>query len=112
VAGQNFVGLYDSSGNRLVSVGVDARVASTGLFTETASQALTPGYYWFGMLFNATTAPSVYRSQSLNGTLVNTNLAVSQARWVTNGTGLTALPASITPASNSISQATLYAAIG
>jgi len=111
-AGQNFVGLYDSTGTRLVSVGVDARVTSTGLFTENVSQAVTPGYYWFGMLFNAGTAPQVYRSQSLNATLANTNLSASQARWATNGTGLTALPASITPASNTVSQNALYAAIG
>lgn len=110
-AGQNFVGLYDSSGNRLASVGVDARITTTGLFTETISQPVAPGFYWVGILVNAGTAPQVYRSQSLNATLVNANLSAPTLRWATNGTGLTSLPATVTPASNSFSQPTLFAAI-
>lgn len=111
-AGQNFISLWDSTGARLANVGVDARVTTTGLFTETISASLTPGFYWVGFLFNAATAPSVYRSQSLNATLMNTGLSASQARFCTNGTGLTVSPASITPGSNSVSALTFYAALG
>jgi hypothetical protein len=110
-AGQNFVSLFDSSGARLANIGVDARVTTTGLFTETINVGLSPGFYWVGFLFNAATAPAVYRGASLNATLANTNLAVSQLRFATNGTSLTATPASITPGSNAFSQQTLFAAL-
>ena len=110
-AGQNFVSLWDSTGARLANVNVDARVTGTGLFQESISVALTPGFYWVGFLFNAGTAPSVYRANSLNGTLTNTGLATNALRYATNGTGLTASPASIAPASNSVSMFSLFATL-
>lgn len=112
-SGQNFVGLYSAAGSRLASVGVDARVTSTGLFTETISVSVTPGLYWVGFMFNAGTMPQVYRGQDLNATLMNSGAATSTLRFCTNGTGLTtALPSSITPSSNSAAQFSYWAAIG
>jgi hypothetical protein len=110
-AGQNFVGLYSSAGTRLASVGVDARITTQGLFTETISAALTPGQYWVAVLVNAATAPKLYCGSDLNGTLLNFNTAGATLRFATNGTGLTALPASITPSSNTAVQACLWAAL-
>ncbi|MGW2371651.1 glycosyl hydrolase family 28-related protein [Kitasatospora sp. NPDC001683] len=112
-SGQNFVGLYSSAGSLLASVGVDARVTSTGMFTETINVAVTPGQYWVAFMFNATTMPSVYRGQDLNATLMNSGASTSTLRFCTNGTGLTtALPANITPASNAAAQYSYWAAIG
>lgn len=111
VAGQNFVALYDSAGNRLANVGVDGRVASTGIFAETINASVSPGFYWVAFLFNATTMPSVYRGGFLNGTLVNGVLAPDTMRFGTNGTGRTTTPATITPSSNSYGQHTFYAAL-
>lgn len=112
-AGENFVGLYNSAGTLLQSVGVDARVTSTGLFTETINVAVTAGLYWVGFMFNATTMPQVYRGQDLNATLMNSGATTSTLRFCTNGTGLTtALPSTITPASNVAAQYSYWAAIG
>lgn len=110
-AGQNFVALFNSSGTRLANVGVDARITTTGVFAETINVALTPGFYWVAILVNATSMPAIYRGGFLNGTLVNGVLPASAARFATNGTGLTAMPSSITPGSNSFSQSTYYAAL-
>lgn len=112
-SGQNFVGLYSSSGTLLASVGVDARVTTTGLFTETISASVTPGLYWVGFMFNASTMPQVYRGQDLNATLMNSGATTSTLRFCTNGTGLTtSLPSTITPASNTAAQFSYWAAIG
>jgi hypothetical protein len=111
-AGQNFVGLYSSAGTQLASVGVDARVTTTGAFSETISAALTPGQYWVAFLFNASAMPQIYRAGFLNGGLVNFNLSASTYRFATNGTSLTALPGSITPSSNSAAMYTYWAALG
>lgn len=112
-SGENFVGLYNSSGTLLASVGVDARVTTTGLFTETISASVTPGLYWVGFMFNATTMPQVYRGQDLNATLMNSSATAATMRFCTNGTGLTtALPSTITPSSNASAQFSYWAAIG
>jgi len=111
-AGQNFIGLYDSTGTRLANVGIDGRVTSSGMFTETISVALTTGMYWVGIVVNAATAPQIWRSGDLNATITNVGITTaSQKRFATNGTGLTSLPANITPSSNTDSQFTIWAAI-
>lgn len=108
VAGQNFVGIYDINGNKLTSVGVDARVTTNGIFPETISVAIKPGQYWIAFLMNATTMPKLYCGSDLNPGMANTNLGSTNARWATNGSALTAMPATINTASNILSQATLY----
>lgn len=114
-AGQNFVGLYSSTGTLLASTGVDAGVTTLGLITTTiSSTALTPGLYWVAFLFNATTMPAVYRAGDLNATLLNAGVTGTPAllRFATNGTGRTTLASSITPGSNTAAQFSYWAGIG
>lgn len=102
-AGQNFVGLYDSSGTLLTSLGVDSDTATTGLKTAAISVALTPGTYWAAFLFNAsTTAPQLPRAAGAGGTptLINVGLSGASQLYASNGTGRTAMPSTITMSSN------------
>lgn len=114
VAGQNFVSLFNSAGAKLADVGVDARIATTGAFTETISAVLAPGMYWVGFLFNAATMPQTYKAANTAASLVNFGLTATPAslRFATAGTALTATPASITPGSNVSAQQAYWAALG
>lgn len=98
-AGQNWVGLYDSSGNRLAQTGVDAVVTTTGAKQTALSASLSPGFVWAALLFNATTGPMVGAGSNFQS-IPNIGLAAAGLRWAVNGTGRTSLPATITPASN------------
>ncbi|MCL8016957.1 hypothetical protein [Streptomyces sp. AS02] len=104
VSGQNQVGLYNSSGTLLASATVDGDISTAGLKTTTiTSQALTAGsFYWVAMLFNASVTPTLTRASGWTGVAAAANLGLTAAtsRFATNGTGRTALPASITPGSN------------
>jgi hypothetical protein len=114
-AGQNEVGLYDSTGARVGATNVDADITSTGLKTTAVSATLTPGWYWVGMVFNASTAPTLARATNTTGvgTGVNVGLATAGLRFATNATAQTSLPVSVTPASNAATAfAGPWAAIG
>jgi hypothetical protein len=111
-AGQNFVGLYSAAGTRLASVGVDARVTGTGPFTETINVDVTPGLYWVAFLVVASTMPQIYRGGTLSGGLHGANTSGATARFATNGTGQTSLPATITPGSNTLTNLTFWGAVG
>lgn len=104
VTNQNHVGLYASDGTLLASANVDAAVSSTGLKTTTITgQALSAGsFYWIGLLFNASVPPTLTRASGWTGVdaAANVGLTAATYRFATNGTGRTALPATITPASN------------
>lgn len=112
VAGQNWVSLFNSAGTKLADVGTDARITTTGAFTETISAVLTPGQYWVGILVNAATMPQVYKAANTAASLVNFGLTGASLRFATNGTALTATPASITPGSNVSAQQAYWAALG
>ena len=110
---QNQVGLYSSAGTRLAVTNVDASISSSGSkATAITAQALTAGtFVWAGFLFNAGTAPTLLRGSTFS-TSPSVNLTASAGRAVVAGTGLTALPASITPASNSFTNnATFWAGL-
>ncbi len=103
-SGQNFLGLYNSTGTR-VAVTADQTTAwgTTGYKSAawTASTPLTPGKYWVAFLGNGTTPARFARAAGiLNATLYNGTLGTGQLRFASNATAQTSLPSSITPASN------------
>lgn len=101
-AGQNFVGLYDSSGTRIgVSAdqttawgtsGVKIAALASGPFTVAA------GYVWAVLVANGTTPPQ-FGTGSLFSVGANAGLAAAETRFASQGTTQTALPASLTPGS-------------
>lgn len=103
-AGQNWAGLYSSAGTLLTSVGVDAKVTSASVaVSATLGSAYTPtatGWGWVGLLFNATTPPTVLRTNGSTTGTNNAGCAAATYRFATNGTGQTTLPSSITTSSN------------
>lgn len=102
-AGQNEVGLYSSTGTRVVSANVDASITSTGLKTTAVTPTvLAAGWYWVAMVFNAATPPGLVRGNAGAGitTAQNIGLTASFLRYATNATAQTTLPTPITPASN------------
>lgn len=106
-SGQNFVGLYNSAGTQ-IGTSADQTVAwgSTGLKTAALASgpfAVSPGFVWVMLVSNTTgTTPSFFRTGALGAAAMNNGFPVSTARWATNGTATTSLPASITPASNTL----------
>jgi hypothetical protein len=105
-ANQNFLGLYDSSGAKVAATaagGIDSALTSSGvlLASLSASYVAPAGLYWLAFLNNATTPAQVARTSTFAST-PNVNLSASTYRFAVNGTGLTALPSTITPASNSL----------
>lgn len=105
VANQNYLGLYDSSGTRqaVTAAGtVDALTTSTGPLSANVVTPYTApaGKYWMALLLNAATPAQVARASGFSST-PNANLSGATLRWAVNGTGLTSLPATIVPGSNS-----------
>lgn len=113
-AGQCFVGLYDSSGNRVaVSSDQATAMASTGAKTAafTASAALSVGYYYAAFLANgAGTVPNVSGGSGNSGVASN-NLSTAASRSLNTGTGNTSLPTAITMASQSVNIAIRWAGL-
>lgn len=116
-AGQNWAGLYDSSGARLVQTGIDSDAgAGTGLKTTTLTgTALSAGsFVWGALLFNCTTPPTI--SRSVTGAaavaIANAGLATSALRFAVGGTGLTTLPSSLTLGSLTAAAFAPWLAIG
>jgi hypothetical protein len=111
-SGQNFIGLYDSTGTRLVSSAIAGTSVATGFKTQTISQALLPGFYWVAFLFNGTTMPQPIRLATYGASPINVGLSAAQTRFGTILTGQTSLPTSFTPSSIAQSALSLWAAIG
>lgn len=101
VSNQNFVGLYDSSGNQL-AVSADQSVAwtTTGLKVASISPvSVSPGTYYVAVLGNGTTPAQFSRGAAAQPTMLNANTTNATARFTSGGTGLTgltALPGTIT----------------
>jgi hypothetical protein len=94
-------GVFNSSGTLLTSaVSISGSLGSNSLYNIAYSASLTPGYYWVGILIEASTMPTLGRLSSLLAIIGNVNLSASNARFAYNGTGLTSFPSSITPSSN------------
>jgi hypothetical protein len=112
-AGQCFVGLYNSSGTRLVTAAVESVAGTTGLNATTiSSTALTPGLYWVGLVFNGSSAGTHYRAASLTSSVLNIGVTAASFQFATNGTTQTSLPSTITPSSNVGGATAFFVAIG
>lgn len=114
----SFAGLYDFTGARqAVTADLSTILQSTGYKTTiafTTPYAAPAGNYWVAYLVGAgTTLPqfaATYTSTLTAGT-ANAGVTAATARWATNGTAQTALPATITPASNTTSNQTIFTAL-
>lgn len=115
-ASQNLAGLYNSAGTRL---GQTADQSGTWTSTDikemalTSPVALTAGTYYIGILANGTTPPQFVRTIGSSGltAFANRGTTAATARWSTAGTGLTALPASVTMASRTLNAQCYWAGI-
>lgn len=111
-ASQNYLGLYNAAGTLVAATAaaaLDTPTTTTGFKSIAVSTpyAAAAGKYWVGLLLNATTPAQPTRAIG-TPSIPNLGLAAANLRFATNGTGLTALPGSITPASNSAASAVTY----
>lgn len=104
-AGQNFAGIYDSSGTLLGQTADQSTDWSTGGSTSTlrsmpltAQLPVPAGKYWIAFLMNGTTGPSFLRGATGGGTWINAGTTASTRRCGSQGSGYTALPATFDPA--------------
>ncbi|WP_326811622.1 hypothetical protein [Streptomyces scopuliridis] len=98
-AGQNFVGLYSSSGTRLAQSAdctTDFATSGAKVIALTAPYAAVPGRYYVAVLANAGTPPALGQSSSSASTVGNFNLVASAARFANGPAAQTSLPATIT----------------
>jgi hypothetical protein len=112
----SFTGLYSAAGALLSgSADIGANFLSQNDFSTPliTPQPLTPGNdVWVAFLTNlATTQPTLSAYATTTFTVPNVNLAGAGLRCATNGTGLSALPASFNPASNVGGGSTLWAGL-
>lgn len=101
-AGQNFMALYDPSGNRIaLSADLTATdFASTGTKTTAwvTPVSLSPGVYYAALLCNATTPVNVVKTATFtNAGAMFAGLTAATSRASSGGTGLTALTATPDP---------------
>jgi hypothetical protein len=112
-----YVALFDFTGTqRGVSADQSTSFQSTGTKTValTTPYAAAQGSYWVALLVGAaSTLPqfSASTSSTVPASLANLGLTASTARWATNGSGLTAIPSTLTPASNTLSNGSIFAAL-
>jgi hypothetical protein len=102
-----FTGLYSSAGTLLTGSADIGTLLTSGAVKGaqcalTTPQAVTAGTFaWAAILVNlAVTQPALYRGPGQNCGAMNMGLVAATFRFAVNGTGLTSLPGSITPASN------------
>ncbi|MGW3421282.1 hypothetical protein [Streptomyces phaeochromogenes] len=113
-SGQAWIGLYDSSGNKMVDAALDSAVTSVGVKElVVSSQNITGGsLYYIALLSNgggtdpqggATNGNGA--AQPFSGQGLSTGATL---RYATNGSAATTLPATLTLASNSTTGAKPY----
>ena len=113
-ASQNFVGLYDSSGTRLVvSADQSASWTTAGLKTTAITpQTLAVGSYYVAILMNSTgTVPQLLQGNGASASALNAGLTTGAARWLNTAAGNTSLPSSITLSSQSTNAGSRWAAL-
>ena len=113
-SGQNFVGLYDSTGTRIaVTADQSSAWTSNGVkaMALTSSVTIRGGSdYYVALLCNGSTPPSFMRSGT-NLSAPNANQSNALQRFSVNGTGIS-LPGSLTLSSNTSTNAiTLWVAL-
>lgn len=96
--GQNFVGLYNSTGT-LLAASADQTAAWATAGTKTAAitpQTLQPGYYYVALLANLTPGTAPQFAMGAGGSSVtNFGLTTATARFLIGPAAQTSLPASI-----------------
>lgn len=107
VASQNYIGIYNAAGTLVASASIDSTVTNANgpQYVTVSSTTLVAGNYWVGILQNAATPQQLVRSAPAFVSMANMGLSATSLRAATNGTGLTSLPSSITPSSNTASGA-------
>lgn len=107
------VGLYDTSGNRLVtSANVLASIAASGLCTLTIpSTALTGSYYYIAALAVGSGAGPLFAISGALGSNANANLTATTYRFSSGPTGQTSLPATVTMASRSSTDVAMWSGL-
>ncbi|MFR0354177.1 hypothetical protein [Streptomyces sediminimaris] len=113
-AGQNRVGLYDSAGTLLSgSADQSATFASAGhhAIALSSAQTLDPGVYYVAVLANGSTPPQLVRGHSYSSSTLNAGLTAATARFLSSGSGQTALPASVALASGDTDYVARWAAL-
>ena len=112
-AGQNLVGIYDAAGNLLgVSADQSTDWLSSGIKVVPLLTPvnLTPGVYYVALLSNGTTPITTVRETNLSVGSINVGLTAATAR-IAELAGQTTLPATVTPASRSLGNSSLWAAL-
>jgi hypothetical protein len=109
-ANQNFLGLYNSAGTRVAVTAagaIDSAITSAGYLSQSVvtPYAAAAGTYWVAYLNNATTAALLQRGTGATLSISNVGMTGAGMRYAVNGTAQTTLPSSITPASNSATNA-------
>ncbi|MEU1554315.1 hypothetical protein ABZ517_16550 [Streptomyces scabiei] len=110
-AGANWIGLYNSAGTKLADAALDSVLTSVGIKqVAISSQSLTPGLYWVALVQNATSPQFACTSGSGTGQgFVSLGLTSgATSRYAANGTGATTLASTITPASNTTTNAKYF----
>ena len=113
-AGANNLALYNSAGTQIATTPDQTTTyTTTGVQTVnfTTPVTVTGGlgvFVWAGVKSSGTTPVTLSRI-AVTASFNNVNLAVASARIFTNGTNAaTLMPASITPASNTVTTTTYY----
>lgn len=114
--GQNFAGIYSSTGTLLGTTADQAVAWQSATFKDMALTAPVPittdTYVYVALLVRGTTGPTLSRGASVVSTdLLNWNLTTTTARFATLATAATTLPASVTLSTRTASPIAWWAGI-
>lgn len=113
-SGQNFGGIYNSSGTQMGATADQTAAWGGGVgvydMAITTPFTATAGMYWAALLSNGTTPPN-FRGINSPISLIQLGQSAAQSRAGIFSSGLTALPASFTPSSIVQTNAILHAVV-